>query len=144
MRLRGVFQLTVLVAVIASGLVACGDEDQNTTAPPEQEGTADEGDTDRYCSLVEALDRAGARFFRKLEQEEGATQKDFEKAEAEFVKAHEDEIEELGEAAPSEIRTEVETLLASLRARAGLGPDVNARETRAAERRVQRFEKSNC
>lgn len=146
MRPPGVLRLIVTVtAITAMVLTACGEDDNDApVAQPTQEEVAGEGDLELYCSLAQKLDRAGSKFFKELEQDEEATQEDFEKAEAEFVTTHQADIEELAEAAPSEIRADVDILIASLKARAGLGPEVDEKEAQSADKRVQQFEKENC
>lgn len=146
MRPRGVLRLIAVVTVVTTMVLpACGEDDSDApTAQPTQQETAGEGDAEFYCSLAQKLDRAGSKFFRELEQDKEATQEDFEKAEAEFVETHQADIEELVEAAPSEIRADVDILIASLKARAGLGPEVDQTQAQSAEERVQEFEKENC
>jgi hypothetical protein len=131
----------VLAVVLLSLLfaAACGDDDD------EAGDTTPSADVDRYCELSQQLDEAGSDAFRELEQDPGATEQDFEQAEAEFVRGHEAELDELAEVAPEEIQADVAVLLASLRGRAGLEeqpPDDQAAEK--AEKTVQRFERENC
>jgi len=123
------------VILVASGLLAtgCGDDDNG-------EGDAAAGpDLERYCQLTAELDRAGEEAFQRQ-----ATEKDFEAAEKELVESHQAEIDELEQVAPEEISEDVETLSNGLRARAGLGPAVDEAEEKAADKRVEGFEKQNC
>ena len=95
--------------------------------------------------MAKQLDEAGSEAFRELEQDPEATEKDFEEAEADFVRQHEAELDELAEVAPEEIQDDVPVLLASLRDRAGLEeqpPD--DQELKKAERAITRFERENC
>ena len=127
----------MLLAVFA--LAACGDDDDEAAE------TTASADVDRYCDLTKQLDEAGSEAFRELEQDPNATEKDFEEAEADFVRQHEDELDELAQVVPDEIEEDAQVLLASLRGRAGLEeqpPDED--EAEKAERAVTRFEKRNC
>lgn len=135
---------TWLMVVAALFSAACGEDENGANPETRQEETAAKSDLETYCSLAQQLDEAGSEFFKELEQDPKATKKDYEKAEAEFVRSHQAQIDKLIEAAPSDIRADVDTLLASLKARAGLGPPVNQKEAQAAEKRVQEFEKENC
>jgi len=131
--------MTMLV-VTALSAAACGDDDDEPAGD-----TSASADVDRYCELTMQLDEAGSEAFRELEQDEDATQEDFEQAEADFVREHEDELAELVDVAPTEIREEVELLLRALRARGGLEEDAPAeRDVGMAERTITRFERKNC
>lgn len=132
-----VLALIVLPAVFA--IAACGDDDDEAA---DTTGSADVG---RYCELTTQLDEAGSEAFRELEQDPEATEEDFEEAEAEFVRQHEAELDELAAVAPEEIREDVSVVLAALRGRAGLEeqpPD--DQEAKKAERALTRFERENC
>ena len=136
-KLRRVLSAVLLSATfLAAG---CGDDDDDSS----NERRAGTGDTQRYCEHVRQLDRAGSEFFKPLEQN-NATPKQFKSAEKRFVQTHQAELDELKRAAPVQIGDDVKTLIASQRARAGLGPAVDEAKTGAAERRVQRFEKRAC
>lgn len=125
----------ILLGLVAGALAAgCGDDDDETAA----------ADLQKYCALSEELDRAGGDAFRELEQDPDATPEDFEAAEREFVDSHEAQIDELQAVAPLEIAEDVQTLAESVRARAGLGAEVDEEEAGAAEERVQGFEKQTC
>ena len=129
--------LLALLAVLA--IAACGGDDDEAADPT---ASADIG---RYCELTKELDDAGSEAFRELEQDSEATQKDFEEAEADFVRQHEAELDELAEVAPEEIQDDVPVLLAGLRGRAGLEeqpPDDP--ELKKAEKAITRFERQNC
>jgi hypothetical protein len=129
--------LIVLLAVFA--VAACGDDDDDGA------DTTASADVGRYCELTKQLDEAGSEAFRELEQDPEATEKDFEEAEADFVRQNEAELAELAELAPKEIQDDVPVLLAGLRGRAGLEeqpPD--DQEVKRAERAIARFERENC
>lgn len=96
--------------------------------------------TRRFCFLA----RSWSCPTRELEQDPDATPEDFEAAEREFVDSHEAQIDELQAVAPLEIAEDVQTLAESLRARAGLGAEVDEEEAGAAAERVQGFEKQTC
>ena len=100
-------------------------------------------DAERYCALTREMDAAGTKFFARLEKE-NATAKDFEAAERRFVERFAPQFEAIAEAAPAEIRTDIEILLAGQRQRAGLGGSVDQAEASAAERRVLRYERREC
>ncbi len=137
---RAPASLVALIAAVAASslmLFACGDDDGGG----EEAGGPD---VERYCALSVELDEAGSEAFRELESDPEATKADFEAAEREFVESNEEKIDEVSEVAPEEISEDVTTLFASLRARAGLGPEVDEAEVRAAEKRVQAFDKENC
>jgi len=121
-------------------MAACGDDDNDEAAD-----TTASADVGRYCELTKQLDEAGSEAFRELEQDPKATQKDFEEAEADFVRQHEADLDELAEVAPEEIQDDVPVLVAGLRGRAGLEeqpPD--DQELKKAERAITRFERTNC
>ena len=126
----------MLLAVFA--MAACGDDDDE---PADTNASAD---VDRYCELTNQLDEAGSEAFRELEQDSEATQKDFEEAEADFVRQHEAELDELAEVAPEEIQDDVPVLLAGLRGRAGLEEPPDDQELKKAEKAITRFERQNC
>ena len=127
----------MLLAVIA--IAACGDDDD------EAADTTASADVGRYCELTQQLDEAGQEAFRELEQDPDATENDFEKAEADFVRQHEAELDELTDVAPEEIQDDVSVVLAALRGRAGLEEQPPAdQEAAKAERAITRFERENC
>ena len=129
----------VATAIAAALLVAvgCGDDDEGDGQ------SARTGGVQRYCDLARQLDRAGEQFFKRLEQE-NASAKEFEAAERRFVELHEADIDEVQRVAPEPIADDITTLLAALRARAGLGPPVSEARAGAAEERVQKFDKRSC
>ena len=99
-----VLALIALLAVFA--IAACGDDDDEAAE------TTASADVDRYCELTKQLDEAGSEAFRELEQDPKATEKDFEEAEADFVRQHQAELDELAEVAPEEIQDDVPVLVA--------------------------------
>ena len=132
--------LALVLALAASILVAvgCGDDDEGA------DESAAGPDVERFCELSAEGDRAGEEAFRDLENDPQASKADFEAAEREFVESNQALFDELVEVAPEEISGDVDTLIASVRARAGLGPEVDEAEAGAAEKRVTAFEKQNC
>ena len=130
--------LVLALASLSVLAIGCGDDDESA-------GKAVEGpDVERYCELSAELDRAGSESFRELEKDPQASKADFEAAEREFVESNQANLDETAQVAPEEISQDVETLIASLRARAGLGTEVDEAEAGSAEKRVQAFEQENC
>ena len=124
---------------LAFGLVACGDDEE---ARDEASASADLA---RFCELSRELDEAGTEVFKPLEQDPKATPEDFAKAEADFVKQIEPQLDEIAATAPEEIHEEAQILVASMRARGGLEdqpPDEE--DAQEAEATLQQFEKENC
>ncbi len=140
--LRLIVAVTVITAMV---LTACGEDDSDApVAQPTPQETVGDGDLELYCSLAQKLKRAGSKFLER-ELDEEATQEDVQKARAEFVATHPALIEEYFEAAPLEIRADLEILIASLTAGEGPGPNVDKeQQTQSADKRVQQFEKENC
>jgi len=132
--------LGLVIALTATfGLVACGDDEEGGDATTASEDLA------RYCELARQLDEAGSKTFKALEQDPKATPQDFAKAEADFVREINPQLDEIAEVAPEEIQEEAQVLVASVRARGGLEdqpPD--EQEAQEAERTIQQFEKENC
>lgn len=131
-----------LAAVVALlGLAACGGDD--TDDSDNSRATA-AGDVERYCALTKELDAAGEEIFAPLGED--ASPEDYEAAERRFVERHTRELDELRQVAPASLRPDVQTLLAGIRQRAGLEPDmqVSEREASAAEERVRAFESREC
>jgi hypothetical protein len=132
---RPIITAAALVATLT--LAACGAEENRPAAV-----RADT--TERYCALTRAMDAAGSKFFARVERKENATAKDFEAAERRFVRRFAPQLEEIEQAAPTEIRADVQILLAGQRQRAGLGGSVDETQVGAAETRVQAFENRRC
>lgn len=130
----------LVLALAASSFLAIGCGDDENGAGEDVAGP----DLERYCELSAELDRAGEEAFRDLENDPQATAEDFKAAERDLVEDNEEQLDEIVQAAPEEISQDAETLQASLRARAGLGGDVDEAEAAAAEKRVQAFDKENC
>ena len=135
--------ITTAALAAAFALAACGDDDTATTAS-QATATPVAGDAERYCALTREMDAAGTKFFARVERKENATANDFEAAERRFVERFAPQFEAIEEAAPAEIRADVEILLAGQRQRAGLGGSVDQAEASAAERRVLRYERREC
>ena len=135
--------LTTAIVLATFALAACGDDD---TAQPSARATATPpaGDAERYCALSREMDAAGTKFFARLERKENATAEDYEAAERRFVERFAPQFEAIEQAAPSEIRSDIEILLAGQRQRAGLGGSVDEAEAGAAEKRVQAYDKRHC
>lgn len=113
-------------------VAACGDDEE------------DAGDVERYCEVSRELDEAGTDHFEALEADETATEDDFAEAERQFVEDNEEEIDELIESAPEEIRGDVETFVEAMRSgelSAEGGPPEDAV---AAEEDIVAFEEANC
>ena len=143
---RPLLLATLSLTLLAAG---CGDDDDEETSggrtdEVQQEQDAQAGDVQRYCELSRELDRTGAQFFKRIEQDETATAKDYEAAERRFVRDHGADLDELGRVAPEAIRDDFRTVIASQRGRAGLGPPVSEKKSGPAEERVQKFEKRSC
>ena len=139
--IRSTASLLAAIALLAAG---CGDEDKDGPAPqPTPAAAAPERDVDRYCALVDELDKAGDAVFEELERE-NASRRQFREAEQALVQQIGPKLDELEQVAPEEIARDVETLVASVRARAGEGPDVPRKDIAAAEERVEAYEEGNC
>ena len=90
------------------------------------------------------MDVAGTKFFARLERKQGKqapTAEDYEAAERAFVERFAPQFDAIEQAAPAEIREDVQILLAGQRQRAGLGGPVDETEAGRAERRVLRHER---
>ena len=136
--------IAMSMSLFALILAGCGDDEEpaaDKSAPAAESEQA--GGVQEYCDLVAKLDRTGDEFFEKLERENASTA-EFRQAEKEFVKVIEPDLDELQELAPEEIASDLETLVASVRARGGAGPAVPRKESDAAEKRVQAYEKEHC
>lgn len=126
--------MMVGTVVAAAALGACSDDGDDDEAT---------GDVDRYCELTAELDAAGSEFFADLEADESATDEDYAQAEADFIEAHQDDFDEILEAAPEEIRADLEVLLDAQdrRAEGDNEPPAGADE---AEERILDFEAESC
>jgi hypothetical protein len=131
--------IVIAALLVLSSLAACGSDGDG-----EGRAVATTASLERYCELTAELNRAGEDAFRELEQDPDATPEEFEAAERDLVEDQEAKIQDLQDAAPTEIAEEVQTLFDALHARAGLGPPVDETEAASAERRVQDFEKRSC
>lgn len=139
--LRLIAAVTVITAMV---LTACGEDDSDApVAQPTPQETAGEGDLELYCSLAQKVERAGSKFLEH-ELDKKSTQEDVQKARAKFVATHQALFEAYLEAAPLEIRADLDVLLASLTAGEGPGPDVDEKQAQSADKRVHQFEKENC
>lgn len=127
----------LIVMALALGLTACGDDGGGG-------GAASGPDPDRYCELVEVLEKAGSEAFDEVESDENATDEDFAAASKAFTESVKDEFDELIKVAPADISDDVKTLIASIRGRAGLGDEVDDKEASAAEERITAWEEENC
>jgi hypothetical protein len=139
--------LTTFALVALLGLGACGDDsDDGDTADnqPAAAAPAAKPDPARYCTLTRRLDAEGEKFFAGLG--ENATPKQYEAAEADFIKQSQPKLDELRRIAPREIASDVDKLLAGMQQRAGMKPAiaVTEAESSAAETRVRAYEKRNC
>ncbi len=136
---------TTLALVTTFALAACGGEDEpgDTRAATTTNGDAT-ASTERYCELVGEFDAAGEDFFAGLGED--SSPEEFEAAERRFVERYDDELAVLGAAAPSEIRDDVQKVLAGTRQRAGLEAPVEVPEAEvdAADERVRAFEERAC
>jgi hypothetical protein len=134
--------LGLAIALTATfGLAACGGDDQDGV----EESTTASADLPRFCELSQELDEAGTEVFKPLEQDPKATPEDFAKAEADFVKQIEPQLDEIAATAPEEIHEEAQILVASVRARGGLEDQPpGEQEAQEAETTIQQFEKENC
>ena len=138
--IRPAAALLAAAALVAGG---CGGDEKEEPAATSTPAAGHAGDVERYCALVDELDRAGDEIFGKLEHEK-ASRAEFRKAEEELVKRFSQELDEITELVPEEIASDVETLVASVRARGGEGAPVPAKEAAAAEKRVEAYEDEHC
>ena len=113
----------------------CGDDDQ---ASVEATGAAS------YCELAATADRAGDEAFAALEANPDATDRQYAQAERKFIRENRDLFHSLIAAAPSELQSDLRTLVAAQRALAGFGEGPDRSAIQAAERRVKAFERSEC
>jgi hypothetical protein len=131
--------IVALPLVLMFGLVGCGDDEDDGG------GSTRADAIERYCRLSANLDDAGEDIFRELEADPQATAEDFRRAEAEFVKRYEDELNAIANAAPDEISKDAAVLTETVRARAGLTVEPPDEQAAAkAEAAIDRFEKENC
>jgi hypothetical protein len=150
MQRRSVRSVAVAALVLSLFLGACGGSDDDELAPESAtpttpvEAPEQTGNVTRFCELTAELDEAGSKFFAKLEKDDNATSKDYEDAEKAFAEAHEADFTELVAAAPAEVKDDVTVVLASISARAGLGPKVPQKDATAAEDNLLKFEDANC
>jgi hypothetical protein len=148
MQHRSVRSVAVAGLVLALFLGACGGSDDDDSPPESATPTtpveAQAGDVTSFCELTEELDKAGGKFFAELEKDDNATAKDYQEAEKAFAEAHKDDFAELAAVAPPEVREDVAVVLASISARAGIGPKVPQKEATAAEDDLRKFEDANC
>lgn len=109
-----------------------------TTAP-----TSEQYDPQPYCDITRQLEKAGEKAFSTLDRD--STNAEYEAAERNFIVDNEDLLDELVSAAPAHLTDEVETFLAAMRQRGGLGDSgVTKREASSAEKNVVAWEKKNC
>jgi hypothetical protein len=123
------------VAAGAVGFTACGGDDEGVAQHAR-------GDVERFCELSGELEQSAEEHFAQLD--ERVTQDDFEQAHVEFMEANEIELEDLAAAAPQEIREDVDTTLAGMRAQTGEEVEVSEAEVDAADGRLREFERENC
>jgi hypothetical protein len=124
------------VLLLALGLSACGGDSGGDSA-----GGAD---PERYCELVAELETDGSAAFDEIEADENATEEDFAAASKAFTEASEEKFNELIEVSPTEIKEDVEVLIASIRAQSGQGDEVDQEEATAAEADITAWEEENC
>jgi hypothetical protein len=99
----------------------------------------------RFCAVSAQLERAGRRTFGNLEAQANPPAAKIRKAERRFATQNRQLLGEAQQVAPRPLQGEVKTLVAAIRARAGLAGQAPSRqEARAAERRVSDFERRNC
>ena len=138
--LRLSIALAALIALL--GLAACGGDDNDDERAGRD--TAAAPDVGRYCQLAKELDAKGEEHFASLGED--ASPKEFQAAERRFVERYRAQLDELHRVAPTEIKADVDKVLAAMRQRAGLTTttEVGEREAAAAEKRIQAFEKREC
>ncbi len=138
----------LLVALLAVAVwlgAGCGGDDsdpEDADSAPAAEG-APAPDLNHYCELVAQLSRAGEELFAEVESDPNAAAEEFEAAELELVETQAETLTDLQSVAPSEISADVELVVRSLRARAGLEEQAPS-GAGEAEKRVRAFEKRNC
>ena len=137
----------IIIATVATlAIAACGDDDSDTSATSTTTTTpaVAAADPNRYCALTRELDAEGESFFADLGED--ATPEEYEAAERRFVTRFAGKLEELEQAAPQEIKSDVAVLLAGQRQRAGLPSSTRVDESdgSVAERRIRAWEKRSC
>ncbi len=128
-----------LLTALVVGLGACGGDDDRPARTPIAASTPS---ADRYCALTRELDAAGEQVFGELGGDAGP--EEYEATERDFVERFDGKLDELERAAPAEIRSDAQTLLAAQRGRAGLGEQVDEKAATAAEKRLRAYEKRHC
>ena len=105
--------------------------------------TSGQYDAKPYCDITRQLERAGEEAFSTLDR--SATKAEYASTERTFIVDNEDLLNELVAAAPADLTEQVETFLAAMRQRGGLGDsEVTQREARSAEKDVVTWEKEHC
>lgn len=122
-----------LLVLVAAVVGACADDGDDDAA----------GDVNRYCELTAELDAAGSEAFAALEGDESATDEDYAQAEADFIEAHQDDFDAILDAAPNEIRDDLQVILDAQERRAD-GNDEPIEGADEAEERILDFEDANC
>ena len=120
----------VAASLVVAGLVliGCGDDGEKSA-----------GDVERYCELVQQIEVE----FSALDIGEDATPQDIARLRLEFIRAHQDDFDELRDVVPDEIREDVEALRQAVQQLAE-GGDTSLAEAGRAEERVAEFEAENC
>lgn len=128
--------MLLLSATVASGLAACGDDEDSTAAAP---------DLDRYCELVAGLDAASSAVFGELEQDQDLSDADIAEAQQQVLDENEELIDEMQSVAPDEIRDDVELSIESTRTRAEQeDTEIPEQDVVDANLRLQEFRRQEC
>lgn len=130
-------------AAMALGVSACGGEEENGGQSAEAgDQPAQTADASRYCELAKQLESNAEQHFSQLGEGGGPTE--FREAHVTFIEQNQDVLQEILEAAPEQIRDDVETTLAGMRQQAGEQVDVTEQKIDAADRRLRAFESERC
>jgi hypothetical protein len=131
--------MIALLALLGTPLAACGDD--GTGEAGQATGQATEAvDSERYCMLVQQLDQSGEEIFADVSEDDPAA---LMAAERRLVEENQETLQQLEEAAPSEIAEDVATYTAGFRARAQ-GEPYDEEAASAAEERILAFEEGAC
>jgi hypothetical protein len=135
---------TLLMTVAAIVVGGCGDQSDDVAAGSTEidQGTAG-GEADRYCLLMQELDTAAREANAAIEDAGTVTAQEAAQAAHEFLDAHAELIDELGDAAPIEIRDDVQLLYAAAAEDLEPGAEIPD-EFRAAGERIDAFHEAHC
>jgi hypothetical protein len=125
---------TVFMTLAAIVVGGCGQEIDDVAAG---------GDLERYCRLVQELDTASREAYAAFEEAGSVTEQDAAQAGRDFLDVHADLIDDLGDAAPIEIRDDVQLMYDAAAQNLELGTKIPD-DMRAAGERIDAFHDARC